>query len=96
MGHHDDSFFLFSDNAVDIVGNSQPRLIIQGGKGFVQQQNLRACGQGADESGALPHAAGKLGGIFILEPIEPICPQQVFDVIGIFLRFAFFEPPGPG
>ena len=51
---------LAADDLRNIARDGQPRLIIQRGKRFVEQQHIRRCGQRADERTALAHAAGEL------------------------------------
>ena len=56
--HQQRCFALAADDIVDIVRYRQARLIIQGGKRFIQQQDSGIGGQGAYQRAALAHAAG--------------------------------------
>ena len=60
MGNEKRRFLLLLDDRPDIHGNSLPRLVIQGGKRFIQQQKFRISNERPDQGTALAHAAGEL------------------------------------
>ena len=69
-------FFLILDDAVYLVRQLKPRLIVQRGKGLVEQQQLRVAGQGPYQRHLLAHAAGKLRRAVLFKPGKPIAVQQ--------------------
>ena len=53
-----------------LVAEQQARLLVERGERLVHQQDPRLGGERARDRDALPHAAGQLGGIAALEPVE--------------------------
>ena len=67
---------------------------VQGAEGLVHEQHLRIVGQGPGQAHALLHAAGKLGGLALLEPFQA---DQFDGVHGLFrarglVHAADFQP----
>ena len=60
MGYQQRGLSLLADDPLDIRSDRKPRLVIQCGKGFIQQQKLGIRSQRADQCAALAHTAGKL------------------------------------
>ena len=87
MRDHQRGNLLPLQNAVYIVGDVQARLIIQRRKRLVQQQDIRPCGQCADERHALAHAAGKLARVFVAEFIQAVGFEQLPGAGHVLRRF---------
>ena len=83
MGHQQGGLALGADDAPDIAGYRQPGLIVQRREGFIQQQDIRACGQRADQGAPLPHAAGQLVGPLDGEFRQVVALQQRFHVVAV-------------
>ena len=84
MGDQECGFSGLPDNVCDVCGDGESGLEIQGAEGFVQKKEIGVDCHGADQGGALAHTAGELGGLFILEAIEPIISEQFQNVVDIF------------
>lgn len=67
----------FADNICDVCGDEEPGLKIQSAEGFVEKEEIRVNRHGANQRGALPHTAGKLGGFFIFEAVEAVIFQKL-------------------
>ena len=65
VGYHHRCDLFFFQNAVNVLGNRQPRLVVERGKGFVQKQDVGADRQRTDQRCPLPHSARKLRGMFV-------------------------------
>ena len=76
MGDQQGRFALLLQYAPDIRRYRQPCLVVQGGKGLIQQQYLRLSGQGPDQGAALAHTAGELAGPLFGKGRQPIALQQ--------------------
>ena len=58
----------FADNICDVCQSAEP---------FVEKEEIRVNRHGANQRGALPHTAGKLGGFFIFEAVEAVIFQKL-------------------
>ena len=78
MGHQDDGLVLGREDAGDLVGQREPRLVVERRERLVEQQEIGLRAERARERRALPHAAGKLVRQAVHEFAEAVAPQQLF------------------
>ena len=74
-----------ADNIRDVCGDGEPGLEIKGAERFVQKKEVRVDCHGADQGGALAHAAGKFRRLFVLKAVKPVILQKFQDIVRIFL-----------
>ena len=77
---------LASDDLGNVLRDEKAGLVVERGEGFIQEEHVGVEGEGADERGALPHAARKLRRIALQKFSEPVlfgersCPLQRFAI----------------
>ena len=70
------SLILLANDPVYLIAELQPRLIIECGKRFVEQQQFRIERQGTYQCHFLPHSARKLCGIIMQKIAEAVLLQK--------------------
>lgn len=91
MGDQQRGLPCLTDDISDVGGDGESGLEIQGAERFVQKKKVRVDCHGADQGGALAHAAGEFGRFFVLKAVKSVILQKFQDIVCIFLREAVGE-----